>query len=156
MDNHKLPYRAKGGKMHEDYVPAPASLIPQDGFVIEFPDVNKRLAGENAQELKAALDNAAADAGISSGVRLEKADPNTMDPGTILAVILAAKATVVGAKATVALATGIALWLRRKNQARIRIRYSNGTEVDISGAESGDISKIAETLSQGSGTEGGS
>jgi hypothetical protein len=127
--------------MHEDYVPANAASIPQDGLVIEFPDVGKREAGDNAKDLKVALDNAAADAGIVSSVYLEKADPNAQDPGTILAIIF-------GAKATVALAAGIALWMRRKNQARIRIRYPDGTDADISGAESGDVAKIVEMLNR--------
>jgi Effector Associated Constant Component 1 len=127
--------------MHEDYVPAEVASIPQDGFVIEFPDANKREAGDNAKDLKVVLDNAAADAGIASGVRLEKTDPNAQDPGTILAVIL-------GAKASIALATGIALWMRRRNQARIRIRYPDGTEADIIGAESRDVSKIAQALNR--------
>lgn len=125
--------------MHEDYVPAPLASIPQDGVVIEFPDVNKRQAGDNAKELKLALDNAAADASVASDVRLQKVDPNAQDPGTILAIILSAKATI-------ALATGIALWMRRRNQGRIKIRYPNGMEADISGAESRDISKIAQAL----------
>jgi hypothetical protein len=127
--------------MHEDYVPARADSIPPNGFVVEFPEASKVDAGDNAKDLKIELDNAAADARVASSVHLAKADPNAQDPGTILAVIL-------GAKASIALATGIALWMRRKNQAYIRIRYPDGKHVDISGVESRDVSKIAQVLSR--------
>jgi hypothetical protein len=127
--------------MHQEYVPAQPASIPLNGFVIEFPDENKREAGDRAKDLKIALDNASADAGTISEVCLAKADPNAQDPGTILAVIL-------DAKASIALATGIALWMRRRNQARIRIRYPNGAHVDISGLESRDVPKIAQAISR--------
>ena len=127
--------------MHQEYVPAQPASIPPDGFVIEFPDENRREAGDRAKDLKIALDNALADAVTVSDVCLAKADPNAQDPGTILAVIL-------GAKASIALATGIALWMRRKNQGRIRISYPNGAHADISGLESRDIPKIAQAISK--------
>ena len=81
----------------------------------------------------------AADAGIVSGTAVAKVDPNAQDLGTILAIVLTAKATVV-------LAGGIALWMRRKNQGRIRIRYPDGKQTDISGAESHDMPKIVQAL----------
>jgi len=127
--------------MHEDFVSAPATLIPPDGFVIEFPEASKPEAGNLARELKVELENSATDAGVAAQVSLAKARPEAQDPGTILAVIL-------GAKATVAIATGIALWLRRKNQGRIRLRFPDGREADISGVESRDVSKIVAALTK--------
>jgi hypothetical protein len=127
--------------MHQDYVPAQQYSIPADGFVIEFPDVSRREAGDLAKDLKLSLDNAAADAGIPPEAKVEKVDPNAQDPGTIIAIIL-------GAKATVAIATGIALWMRRKNQGRIRLRFPDGTKADISGTESHDIQGIVRAISK--------
>jgi hypothetical protein len=124
---------------HEDYVPAPIAVIPSDGLVIEFPDAGRREAGELARDLKLALDNTAAEAAVASGATVAKVDPKAQDLGTISAIVL-------GAKATVAIAGGIALWMRRKNQARIRLRYADGTPVDISGVESRDVAKIVQAL----------
>src|SRR5690349_4074165 len=124
---------------HEDYVPAPVMVIPPEGLVIEFPDAGRREAGKLARDLKLALDNAAAEATVASGATVAKVDPKAQDLGTIVAIVL-------GAKATVALAGGIALWMRRRNQARIRFRYPNGTPVDISGVESRDVAKIVQAL----------
>jgi hypothetical protein len=123
---------------HEDYVPAPLNSIPNQGCVIEFPYSNKRDAGDLAKDLKLSLDNAMGDAGLpadSHTLRLGKADPKAQDPGTIIAVILTAKATA-------AIAAGIALWMRRRNQSRIRGRFENGTCIDITSAESKHIEGI--------------
>jgi hypothetical protein len=128
-------------EMHPGYVPAQSTSIPPDGFIVEFPDENKREAGDRAKDLKIALDNALADANADSKICLAKADPNAQDPGTILAVVL-------GAKASIAVATGIAFWMRRKNQARIRVRYPDGAHTDISGLESRDVSKILQAINR--------
>ena len=78
---------------------------------------------------------------IPPEAKVEKVDPNAQDPGTIIAIIL-------GAKATLAIATGIALWMRRKNQGRIRLRFPDGTKADISGTESHDIQGIVRAISK--------
>lgn len=125
---------------HEDYVPTPKERVPANGVVIEFSEDNKRAAGNSAQGLKEALENALSDSGEKASVKLEKIDPNAQDIGTILGIVLAGPAVV-------AIAKGIADWMRRTGQGSITIVRPDGTRVEITNIASADIPKTTAALS---------
>ena len=120
-------------------VETPAELIPESGFVIEFPDVSSAQAGLYAEELETDLKNAIEDAGAGGTIERVRINPEALDLGTVLAVIL-------GAKATVEIAKGIAKWLYRNNQTTIRIKAKDGREYMITNLESGDVESIIRAL----------
>lgn len=124
---------------HPKYISTPISLVPADGLVIEFPEDNSRQAGVLAQDLKITIDNLAADQNVKVTTSVEKVNPQAQDIGTILAVVL-------GAKATIEIAKGIAGWLQKRNRGRIRIRKADGTIVDITKAESADMPGILKAM----------
>jgi hypothetical protein len=126
-------------EMHEDYCPTPSTFVPPDGVVIEFPDASRPEAGVLARELKNALDNAASDAGLAISAVVARVNPRAQDLGTIVTIALDPHTAAI-------LAGGIALWMRRRNQGRIRIRDAMGHETDISGLESKDAAKIMQAL----------
>jgi len=122
----------------------PANLIPEDGFVLEFPDVSTAEAGRCAGELAADLENEILDARLGdSNTKIDRlrVRPEAQDLGTIIAIVL-------GAKATVALAKGIVKWLSRNNQARITIRTADGREFSISNLESKHVHEILKTVAR--------
>jgi len=123
-------------KPNPTFVPFPPARVPADGVIVEFPDHNPREAANLARDLKRMIDKSLVD-GDGASSRIEKVDPNAQDVGTVLAIIL-------GAKATVALAAGIAAWMRRKNQGRLRVVRPDGTAVDVTNAESDDMAKIVQ------------
>lgn len=120
--------------MHPNYVEFPRDRVPADGVIVEFPDQSPRDAANLARDLKRMVEKSA---GEAAATRIEKVNPDAQDVGTVLAIIL-------GAKATVALAAGIAAWMRRRNQGRLRVVRPDGTAVDIKNAESDDMAKILE------------
>ena len=126
---------------HDDYVESPVDNIPDEGFIIEFPEEGPREAGILVQELEQAIQNTAADADQTQDVHLErlKARDDTQDFGTILGVVL-------GAKATIEIAKGISAWLRRKNQTKIRIRTKDGRDVVITNLESKDANAVLNAI----------
>src|SRR2546425_5908355 len=93
----------------------PRELIPEDGFVIEFPDVSPAEASRRAAQLEKIVKNELQDARSSASVDRVRVNPEAQDLGTVLAVIL-------GAKATVELAKALGKWLSRPNQGKLRIR----------------------------------
>jgi hypothetical protein len=121
--------------LHPNYVPFPRERVPAGGVIIEFPDRSPRDAAGLARDLKRVVDASAADVGESAATKVEKVNPEAQDVGTVLAIIL-------GAKATVALAAGITAWMRRKNQGRLRVVRPDGTAVDVTNAESDDMAGI--------------
>jgi len=120
----------------------PLKLIPKNGFVIEFPGVSDAQAGQFAEELESDLTSALEDEKATDKVERIKIDPETQEIGTVLAVIL-------GAKATVALAVGFWHWMSRKNQATLTIKLKDGTIVEIRNTNSEDIAKQIEALNLG-------
>jgi hypothetical protein len=122
---------------------APLELIPASGFVIEFPDVSDAEAGRNAAELRQVLKNELEDARSPAQVDQLRIIPDSQDLGTVIAIILGAKASVAAVKG---LAKGFEKWFSRPNQGRIRIRTRAGDEIFIDNIASKDISKIIETI----------
>lgn len=121
-------------------VSTPKELIPEHGFVIEFPEVSLAQASRFAAELERDVKDALADENVKAKLlERRKTDPQTLDAGTILAIIL-------GAKATVAIAYGIARWLTRDNQSKARIRLPNGTSIDLKNMKSQDVEKAIKEL----------
>jgi hypothetical protein len=117
--------------------PIPIEQIPNNGFVIEFPDLSPTEAGKNAASLYEVLKNELVDP--EKKLKLERVDPAAQDLGTVIAIIL-------GAKATIELARGVGKWLARNNQTRIRFRTRDGRVVHLNNLESNDVAGILKTL----------
>ncbi|MGA2127067.1 MAG: hypothetical protein ABSG76_13040 [Xanthobacteraceae bacterium] len=103
-------------------------------FTIEFGDVPLADAVEMAGELGRIL----LDTGPDVSVARRRSDPNTQDPGSILAVVLAAPAVV-------AVARGIADYIRLRRKARITIKC-NGQQVVVSNVSAADAVEIARLI----------
>lgn len=107
-------------------------------FELTLPDARDSDLTALLQDLQQSMNvELASDSDFS--MELRKSDQTTQDLGTILAVIL-------GAKATIALAAGISAWMKRKNQARIRIKTASGEEVYITNLESRHIAEVLANL----------
>jgi hypothetical protein len=113
--------------------------IPETGFVIEFPDASPAEAGRQAADLEQTLKNTLEDARSPASVERIRVNPEAQDLGTVLAIIL-------GAKATIELAKGIGKWLSRNNQAKLKLRTRDGREVVLSNLESKDIAGVLKSL----------
>ena len=87
--------------------------MDEKNLFVEFENTSVADAASMAQELRQIL----LDADSSVSTELIKADPNTQDLGSILAVIL-------GAKAVVMVAKGISNYLKLRRSASIRIKVS--------------------------------
>lgn len=125
--------------MAGEQMPTPLELIPADGFVIEFPDISPSQAGFYAEKLENDLRNAREDEGMMCEIQRIRVSPETQDLGTVIAIVL-------GAEATVAIAKGIAKWLYRNNQAALRIKKHDGSEVMITNLESENVEGIVRAL----------
>jgi hypothetical protein len=117
----------------------PVDLIPENGFVIEFPGVSSPEASRCAAELEQLLKDELADTRSPASVERLRIEPEAQDLGTVLAIIL-------GAKATIELAKGISKWLSRHNQGKLRLRTRDGREVAIDNIESKDIPATLKAL----------
>ena len=107
-------------------------------FKISLPDANLSQRTALLQDLQRAM-RVELSSEDEFSAELKKDEQSTQDLGTILAVIL-------GAKATIALAAGISAWMQRKNQTRIRITNDSGEEVDITNLESKHIAEVLANL----------
>jgi hypothetical protein len=103
-------------------------------FTITFDDMTVAEAGQQAVALQQTLRDAVPE--IKTEVK--KADPNTMDAGSILQIIL-------GSASVLALATGISNYLLRTRSAKLVI---NGEKVIVENMTPETIVKTLETLNQ--------
>lgn len=102
-------------------------------FKIRFQDISLAEAGEKAARLRQEI----LDSSPNVRVQLEKEDPLTQDPGTILAIILAGPAIVEIAK-------GIANYLSRE---RGKIIIEKNGKIIAEGISGADAARIMEALS---------
>lgn len=86
-----------------------------DEIRIQFIDEDPGTAGSLAQSLRAEILDQAP---LTNVTRIAQ-DPRSMDPGTILAIIM-------GSSATTAIAHGIASWLAQHAGVKLRILTSSG------------------------------
>jgi hypothetical protein len=101
-------------------------------LVLSFEAASLAEANRYAAELAERLRDA--DAPIT--VTETRADPNAQDFGATLAILL-------GTPAVIALAKGVADWLRMRPEAKVTIKGKNG-EIIASGLTSGDARAIIE------------
>jgi hypothetical protein len=103
---------------------------------IEFEDVESRVAGQYARQLADAVQ------GTDPSIRatLAPSDPLHQELGTILGIVL-------GAKAVVALTKGIADWLKLRQQASITIKCK-GNEVVAKNITSKDVDNLAKLIAE--------
>jgi|ERR1700691_5770022 len=104
-------------------------------LILSFPGVPTREGNLYASSLSDALKDVDAELQIE----LLKERPETQDFGATLGIIL-------GSKAVVVIAAGLAKWLARNSGARLTISSDNGQSI-ASNLDSGDAARIAEALS---------
>jgi hypothetical protein len=114
-------------------------LIPDTGFIIEFPEVSRAEAGRRARDLEQVLKAGLVDTGPNTSITLARADPAAQELGTLLAILL-------GAKATTEFAKGLSKWLSRNAQAKVVIRTRDGRRLVLSSMESKDVAAAIESL----------
>jgi hypothetical protein len=105
-------------------------------FTIEFDEVPLADAAEMAGELGKIL----LDSGPEICVERRRADLNAQDPGSILAIILAGPAIV-------AVAKGIADYIRLRRSAKITIKCK-GHQVVVSNVSASDAAEIARLITE--------
>jgi hypothetical protein len=103
---------------------------------IEFEGVESRVAGQYARQLADVVQ----ETDPSVRATLGPSDPLHQELGTILGVVL-------GAKAVVALSKGIADWLKLRHQASITIKCK-GSEVVAKNITSADVDKLAKLIAE--------
>lgn len=89
--------------------------MSQDGFIIRFRGVSDDEAGILAEDLRREILDAAPDVTATR----QRANPDAMDFGTIIGLV-------VGSSAATSVAHGIALWLARNSGVNIQIVSENG------------------------------
>ena len=104
-------------------------------YVIRFEGVSLAEAGRLAARLRSDMLDVTPDVEAT----VEKADPSTQDPGSILVLVL-------GTPAIIAVARGLASFIRRERAASIVIE-SDG-KVIAEGLRSEDAAKIAEVMAR--------
>ena len=109
--------------------------MPQQPFLITFPDASLAEANKYASDLAAALREL--DPSLSVEQQRERSD--TQDFGATLAIIL-------GTASVTALAKGVAAWLARHSGAKIQINADGS--VIATNLDSRDAAKIAEALAR--------
>ncbi|WP_438003435.1 hypothetical protein WME89_31685 [Sorangium sp. So ce321] len=108
-------------------------------FIIRFEGIEQAEANLAAMDLKAALEEVA---GPEEVISIVKETKNTLDFGATIALVL-------GAPAAVAIAQGIAAYLRNRNDgSTVCIIKVDGNEVVATGkaAESLDVERVAAAL----------
>ncbi len=110
--------------------------IDTNTFRIRFEDVSVAEAGIKAAQLRQDLLDISSDVQVD----IEREDPSTQDFGTTLALVL-------GAPAAVAIAKGIADYLRRAH-GKIQIETAQGIVI-AEGISGDDAARIVEALSSG-------
>jgi len=93
--------------------------MSESKYIIKFEGGDLAQANSYAAELRDALLEAAADKQADIDVSVSKGDATTMDFGATLIIIL-------GTPAVVAVAKGVADWLKKRNTASITIETSDG------------------------------
>jgi hypothetical protein len=109
--------------------------MPQEPFIITFPDASLAEANKYASDLAASL----RDLDQSLRVEQRKDRPDTQDFGATVAIIL-------GTASVTAVAKGVAAWLAGNSGAKIQINADGS--VIASNLDSGDTAKIAEALAK--------
>lgn len=110
--------------------------------VIHFEDLTPAEAGKKAANLREALLDASPDVSVN----VEKRDTTTMDPGTVLLLVL-------GTPAVIAIAKGIAAFIARERHGTLVIEFPDGRLVKFDG-NSSDSAKIAASLGANLGGTG--
>jgi hypothetical protein len=112
-------------------------------FLIRFENCSERDANVFAEQLLKQLTQVKTE---GMEIKRQRENDDSQDPGTILAVILGATATVEIAKG---IAEGIAAWLRSRNRASISITTKDGKR-EAKNLNSAHVAQIAEILMKGS------
>ena len=108
-------------------------------LLLSFPSDVARVAGQNASSLETSLKKQASIDGVQIETTIERENPDAMDLGTIVGIIFASSATI-------AIAKGIADWMRRNNQTHVKVSDENGRDVEIRNADSADIATALEAI----------
>lgn len=116
----------------------PLALIPEDGFVLEFPHASTAQAGLYAATMEDALRDSITDAGVSCHIDRIRINPEALDLGTVVAVMGFVSALM-------PIATGIWKWFAQSDPTTsptIKIKTKDGHEISIEQAESRDLANI--------------
>jgi hypothetical protein len=106
------------------------------GLRIEFEGVESKVAGQYARQLADAVQGT--DPSVHAS--LSPSDPQHQELGTILGVVLGAKAVVVVSK-------GIADWLKARHQASITIKCRSG-QVVAKNITSKEVDSLARLIAE--------
>ena len=104
-------------------------------LVISFDETTEAEANILAQSLQQFLEFTE-----SQSCQLVKEDPDTMDQGTLLMLVLQTGAVL-------SIARGISVWLRKNQDKKITIKTQDG-EIDASGLSSDDIKGILDKINR--------
>ena len=121
-------------------------ILSQGGVLIGFgPEFGEPLspgqAARYARDLEKQMLFALAEQEEAASIRRIRIDLEAQDLGTVLGVIL-------GAKATIVIAKGIAQWFAKNNQAALKISTRNGDVLEVTRLNSGDVEGVAKQLAK--------
>jgi hypothetical protein len=105
-------------------------------LTLVFPEASTAEGNQLAVDLRDCLRD------INGNVQVERLrdNPDTMDFGATLGLIL-------GSAAVIAVAKGIAAWLARNSGVRLEIRQSDGSVAILTNLDSRDVFRIAQAIS---------
>jgi hypothetical protein len=109
-----------------------------DLVLFEFANQSDARAGRLAASLREAI----RDAAPAAQVEVQRADPEAMDMGSIVALA----AAVLGSGAAVAIAQGIGTWLAKHHGVKLKVKLPNGTEIEIIDATEAGVLKVLQAF----------
>jgi hypothetical protein len=112
-------------------------MMADDSFRMKFPDVSLAEANQLASSLQECLRDVDPDVQVER----QRDNPDSMDFGATLGLILAPAVLS-------AVAKGVAKWLARNSGVKLEIRQDDGTVVVLSNVDSHDVSRIMRALSR--------
>jgi hypothetical protein len=118
--------------------------VPNENeLTITFPDTSSAEAGREAALLEELINQQLREAGLPAIAQQKRVREEAMDLGTIVGVVL-------GARATIELFKGVAVaiqkYMARTNRSRVEIRRPDGRITVITNLESRDVAKVVSAI----------
>lgn len=118
-------------------------MTPRPDIEFSFPELSASEAGNAADFLEQAINDATRSHGENAIASRRRTDDRAADLGTVVSIVLGAPATII---LTRGIAQAIRAYFGRTNRASLEITRPDGTRITLTDAESRDVAKVADKL----------
>jgi len=118
-------------------------MADEPELVISFPDLSVGEAGRNAALLQEMINQTLREGGLPAAAEQRRVYKDAMELGTIVGIVLGAKATIAFFKG---LAAALQKYMERTNRSSIDIQRPDGRHVIVTNLESRDVAKVLAAL----------